>query len=188
MGGVCLDDIDIINNLKADKDIGYTMMIEKYTPYISSIVYGMGSGKLTVGDMEELVADTFFKLWKSREKIVGESLKALLAQTARNTCIDEFRRRKLEFLPLEEDALFKTSDNNVHELFEREEQMKLISNAVDEFGEPDREIFIRYYYFGEKQSTISNVLDVNLSTVKTKLKRAREKLKEILCEGGYEYE
>ena len=48
--------------------------------------------------------------------------------------------------------------------------------------EPDNEIMIRYYYNGEKIREISKAMDINISTVKTKLKRSRERLKEMLHE------
>lgn len=40
---------------------------------------------------------------------------------------------------------------------------------------------LRYYYNGEKIREISKAMDINASTIKTKLKRGREKLKNYLC-------
>ena len=47
-------------------------------------------------------------------------------------------------------------------------------------GEPDNEIFVRYYKFGEKLKDISRVMGLNISTIKTKLLRGKRKLKKIL--------
>ena len=52
--------------------------------------------------------------------------------------------------------------------------------AVMSLGEPDNEIFVRYYIFGEKIREIAKATGVNPSTVKTKLSRGKRKLKEIL--------
>jgi RNA polymerase sigma-70 factor (ECF subfamily) len=49
----------------------------------------------------------------------------------------------------------------------------------------DREIFLRHYYYCQPVKTIAAELEMNESTVKTRLKRGREKLKTILREGGY---
>ncbi|MEF9971380.1 MAG: sigma factor-like helix-turn-helix DNA-binding protein, partial [Oscillospiraceae bacterium] len=50
---------------------------------------------------------------------------------------------------------------------------------------PDREIFLRHYYYYQALAQISVEMEINVSTVKTRLRRGREKLKEILHEGGY---
>ena len=56
----------------------------------------------------------------------------------------------------------------------------VVWDAVMSLGEPDNEIFVRYYVFGEKIREIAKATGVNPSTVKTKLSRGKRKLKEIL--------
>ena len=51
---------------------------------------------------------------------------------------------------------------------------------IYELGEPDSEIFMRYYFYDEKISRISNIMDIKSGTIKTKLARGRKRLKEIL--------
>ena len=53
-------------------------------------------------------------------------------------------------------------------------------DAVMSLGEPDNEIFVRYYKFGEKLKDISKATGINISTIKTKLSRGKRKLKIIL--------
>ena len=48
--------------------------------------------------------------------------------------------------------------------------------------EPERTLFLRYYYEGEKLKTIAAELNLNLSTAKTKLRRGRLLLREQLQE------
>jgi RNA polymerase sigma-70 factor (ECF subfamily) len=45
---------------------------------------------------------------------------------------------------------------------------------------PDREIFLRHYYYYQGVSRIAEEMDMNVSTVKTHLARGRQKLKSIL--------
>lgn len=47
-------------------------------------------------------------------------------------------------------------------------------------GEPDIEIFVRYYLYDEKLKEIAAATALNLSTVKTKLSRGKRKLKNML--------
>ena len=49
-------------------------------------------------------------------------------------------------------------------------------------GEPDREIFQRYYFFYQKTEEIAKSLGLKDTTVRTKLARGRKRLKEYLTE------
>lgn len=49
--------------------------------------------------------------------------------------------------------------------------------------EPDREIFLRHYYYCQGVADIALALDMNANTVKTRLRRGRERLRKELAEG-----
>lgn len=51
---------------------------------------------------------------------------------------------------------------------------------IMKLGEPDSEIFFRYYYYNEKIRDIASVTGIPISTVKTKLSRGKNKLKQII--------
>ena len=55
-------------------------------------------------------------------------------------------------------------------------------------GQPDREIFLRHYYYNQKCSAIAAALDMTEEAVKARLKRGRAKLKAVIQEGGYDCE
>lgn len=57
--------------------------------------------------------------------------------------------------------------------------------AVDSLGQPDSEIFMRRYFLYQKTGDIAQALGLNTNTVRSKLSRGREKLKEHLEERGY---
>lgn len=59
---------------------------------------------------------------------------------------------------------------------------KAVWDAVMSLGEPDSEIFIRFYKYGERIRDISRATGINMSTVKTKLSRGKDKLKRILSD------
>ena len=58
--------------------------------------------------------------------------------------------------------------------------------AVEEMGEPEREIFLRYYYYAQSVREISQEMRMNESTVKTRLRRGRMRLKTTLLRWGVE--
>ena len=77
---------------------------------------------------------------------------------------------------------------SIQDNLDQQVMQKDIRDALDLFGEPDREIIIRYYYYYQTSSEISGLLGLNNETVKSKIKRARTKLKAFFTERGYHYE
>lgn len=53
----------------------------------------------------------------------------------------------------------------------------MLYGMIMELGEPDNEIMIRYYYNGEKIREISKAMDINISTVKTKIEKKQRTTK-----------
>ena len=56
---------------------------------------------------------------------------------------------------------------------------------MDGLGEPDREIFLRYYYYEQKIAEIADEMAMNAGTVKSRLRRGREKLRQTLEKGDF---
>ena len=183
-----MDDKTIMAALEEDEALWYSMVIDRYTPYVTAIISGIAKGALTSCDIEEAAADVFFKVWLKRAQLRTESMKAFIAQVTRNTSIDMLRKLGKAFVPYEDDILQVVCQHSPDELAIVREQTQIVENAVNSFGEPDREIFIRFYYFGETIRAISSRLHMNTNTTKTKLHRLRSRLKEIMRERGYDCE
>lgn len=167
------DEAKLLMRLKSKKRNSLNEAIEVYTPYLCTVLYNAVGNRLPKEDIEEIVSDVFVMLWKNAEYIDLEkgTVKSYIAAAARNfalkrlnkktdcTCLDDIE------IPDETAAFESNSD---------------VWDAVMSLGEPDNEIFVRYYRFGEKLKDISKATGINLSTLKTKLSRGKRKLKKIL--------
>ncbi len=173
-----------------NKDVtSFEMLIDKYSNYVSVIIHNVASEAMTTQDIEELAADVFVAIWNKAEKIdIGYvDIKPYIAAMARNMTKSKLRKLRVIPVSLDEDILILSGDDVQRESIERE-QKEIINQFVDTFSHPEREIFIRYYFLYEKVKHISQHLNMNESTVKTKLSRSREKLKQYLNERGYDCE
>lgn len=83
-------------------------------------------------------------------------------------------------LPLEEDILEIPAEETPEGMLERSEEQKLVRRAVDSLPGEDREIFLRHYYYAQTVAEISRDMKINESTIKTKLRRGRLRLKTML--------
>ena len=88
-------------------------------------------------------------------------------------------RDKATDLPLDEDILILDDDSEFDRLA-KEEQDGMVRKAVYSMPQPDKEIFLRFYYYCQSVSLIADQMQMNPSTVKTKLRRGRERLRVIL--------
>lgn len=180
-----MGDGDILEKLKSGEEEGFAMLIDRYCGYVSAILCNLTRGKIPAEDAEELSADVFVSVWRNRENLRPcESLKPYLARAARNAAWSRLRKSGEEAIPFDDDIL-TVSVNGPDRLAEIREQSRIVNDAVESFQEPDREIFVRFYFFGEAQREISNKLSLNPAAVKTKLYRCRKRLKEIIEERGY---
>ena len=71
------------------------------------------------------------------------------------------------------------------ESLSRKEQRQAVQRFLLALPQPDREIFLRHYYYCQTVAVIAAELELNRSTVKAQLVRGRQKLKQYLCAGGF---
>lgn len=180
-----MNDSEMMAMLNHDEEGWYGLLIDRYMAYVVAVIGGIAKGALPASDIEEIAADVFFKVWRGRKQLHTSNVKAYIAKVARSTSIDKLRRKRAQLVPYEDDVLPVAFQARPEELMIAREQRQLIETGVLAFGEPDREIFIRFYFFGETVQAISDLLGLNASTTKTKLRRARAKLRDIMQERGY---
>lgn len=159
-------------------------LMDRYTPYVSSVVSRILRGRGP--DAEELTADVFLAAWDNRDKLRPGKVKGWLGAVARNRAFNLLRADR-ENLPLEEDVLLLETDGPDREL-DKKETARLVNRALAQLDKPQRELFVRHYYYGQTVQEAALAMGLNLSTAKTWLRRGRETLKAILEKEGYGHE
>lgn len=156
-------------------------VVSGYTPYVSAVILRALAGYACREDVEELCADVFVALWTHADTLNPEQgLRPWLAAAARNKAADWLRRQH-PGSPIPEDV--PDPSPNPEELTERREQSARLWAAVDALGEPDRTLFLRYYYEGDKLKAIAAELGLSQANAKQRLFRGRKALKATLLKG-----
>jgi RNA polymerase sigma factor, sigma-70 family len=169
-----------------DGDTGaLSEIIALYTPYLFTVACNIMDPPLTREDVEEAVSDAFVKLWTHRGEVAPGKLKPWLAAVTRNLAKDALRARKLAEPLDDDDYLEIAAPDDMEEDVLRAELSAITREAVDSLGEPDCEIFRRHYFLYQKTEEIAAVLNMNGATVRTKLRRGRERLRDFFTERGY---
>ena len=162
----------VLQKLRNKDPDGLQGLMDRYVAYVSAVVWGILRYAMSVEDAEEVVSDVFLAAWNQAEKLQPGKVKAWLGAVARNQAKNKLREMG-QTLPLEEDVL-ELPDHALDRL----EQRQLVRQAVDSLMPKDREIFLRHYYYCQSIDEISEIMGMKGATVKTRLHRGRQKLKE----------
>ncbi len=69
-----MEEKKLIKFYKQNAELNLEKIIEEYNPYIHQIIRNMNYYTLSNEDIEEIVADTFFILWKNRTKLEEDKM------------------------------------------------------------------------------------------------------------------
>ncbi len=166
-----------LRELQRGSERALEWFIEAYTPYVTTIVHNILGDRMDLCDVEEVAADVFYTLWKNAGSIC--SVKGYLGTVARNMAINKCRNLGYT-LPLE-DEILEVEQLTLEMQIEEKELRRAVRFGVLHMPQPDKEIFLRFYYYYQSLETIAGEMDMNLSTVKTRLRRGRLHLRDALA-------
>lgn len=130
---------------------------------------------------EELVSDSFIKIWENRSKIeVKVSVKSYLVLVLRNSIIDHFRHK--QFITQSLDQLPDIADENV---FDNLRQYAKLYAAMEKLPEQRQRILEMAVFDALSYNEIAEKLDITRNTVKTQIARAYRFLRETLNPGDF---
>lgn len=164
---------------------GIEKIMDQYIAFVHTIVYGKLSSVCSKQDIEECVSGIFYEVYLTRNLIDLEkgSLKSYLAVLSKRTAIDVFRklRSNVDSVFIDEfEHDWIASDADIEKVVIDNETSDLLIQGIKALGEPDSQIMIRKYYFGQSSKIISGALGIRENTVNKKVSRALVKLKVAL--------
>lgn len=140
-------------------------------------------------DAEELTQDVFLKIYRTLNSFKNDSLfSTWLYRIAYNTAISATRKKKQEFLYIEENTIENVSENDIDNAFENnigEQQLQALDKAINLLLPDERGIITLFYTEQKTIEDIALVTGLTTSNVKVKLHRIRKKLYVILNNEQY---
>lgn len=129
---------------------------------------------------EDIVQNTFVKIWTNREKIIiNSSLKNYLYRAVYNgfaTFYKKQKRREESLLILKKEALDPIIEMDEEHL---ERKIKLLQAAIDHLPKKCKKVFLMHKKEGYKQREIAARLDISEKTVEKHISRAVYRIKEF---------
>lgn len=177
--------VDLVTRLKRKDPEALEEVICQYNAYVATIVFNTLEGFTDILDMQAVINNIFFTLWENAEKIDIQNyfdLKPYLGAMARNISLNE-KKKNISHLPFDEHILVTVNDE-----FSKIELREMLLSALKELRTEYQIVLIKFYFQGKTIKQIAKEENQSESTIKTWLKRSREKLKVLLKKGGFIYE
>jgi RNA polymerase sigma-70 factor (ECF subfamily) len=133
---------------------------------------------------EDLLQEAFFQVWNQAANYSQDrgSPEAWLITMTRSRAIDKLRskrRRDKSFVPME-GPTGKEYDGRVESGATASDSKIMVNSALAQLSDNQRQVLELAYFDGLTQSEIADRLKEPLGTVKTRMRAALEKLREIL--------
>ena len=148
----------------------------------------LGTLYYLVGNLEDArdaLQEAFVKCWRNQDKVADvQNLKAWIFRIALNTGRDIREtawRRKRQALPEDEGSLASRQDGPM-EIIEHDERMTRLRLAMKELRPEEQEVFLLRQNGELTYEEIADTLGVPTGTVKTRMRLALIRLREVLAE------
>lgn len=169
---------DLINELKDGMASAFDQLYEVYCHKLFGFAFSILKSK---EDAEEVVQNTFFKIWEKRKSIDSDhSFKSFLFTIAYNITVDLLRAR-LKEKKYREIILYKATSNfNLEEAIEFGDILENVQKIVKELPPRKHEIYqlsrvnhLSYSEIAEKLNisvkTVENSINYSINFIKTRL-------------------
>ncbi len=154
----------------------FQQIVQMYTSKLYRFVYRSVKEEAWA---EDIVQDSFIKLWENSPKIDQAKIKSWLFTTAYRQMLNELQKKgKWEVeMPLNYDMEISSESNN----WELKEQLE---KTMEYLPPIQKSILLLKDLEGYEYKEIGEILSVTESQVKVYLFRARQKMKELLTKAG----
>ncbi|HVO43686.1 MAG TPA: sigma-70 family RNA polymerase sigma factor [Aggregatilineales bacterium] len=182
-----MDDTALIQKAQRGDVDSFNALVIQYQANVYNFVYRL------LGDAEiaaDATQDAFISAWSHLVQFRGGSFKAWLMRIAANTCYDEMRRRRRRPSvsldePESEGNLRLVSDSESPEsAAQRSALSRLIQECLDALTPDQRLVAVLCDVQGYNYAEIAEIRRLSLGTVKSRLSRARQNLRDCLRGAG----
>ncbi len=171
-----MPDSDLVKLLRENQkqaESAFNVIYKRYSPIVNAYCMKVLNNKQ---DAEDVFQETFIRFYKNvKPDHNSNNILGFLLKIARNLCLNQKRNRK-EFLPIENYQINVQANQN----YERKELLELINLALNLIEFDYREAFILREYNDLSYPEIAEICNISEINAKTRVFRAKQKIKNIL--------
>ena len=175
------NDVQLIHRILSGDDEAFSILVQKYQKNVHALVWRK------IGDFhiaEEITQDTFLRVYKSLATLKDPNLFAgWLYVIANRLCINWRKENKVEMQSLEDTPIrevdassYRHYLSNQRETEASDHHYEIVQKLLQKLPESERTV-VTLYYLGEMTAKeIAKFLGVSVNTIKSRIRRARERL------------
>ncbi len=168
------EDAELVRLVLAGDTELYAVLVNRYRTRVSRYVERF---TYDVEDARDVTQDVFIKVYAALDSFDSRfKFSTWLFRIAGNAAIDHLRRRRVRTLPLDPPE----TRPNPHEDLTRRRLREALSAAIDRLPDDYRELISLRHYGEMPYEEIAELKGMPLGTVKNKLFRARQALRDLL--------
>ncbi|MEO6522551.1 MAG: sigma-70 family RNA polymerase sigma factor [Mucilaginibacter sp.] len=177
-----LTDIELINQSLAGNQAAYADLVKRHQRFVFTLAMRFSKSR---EDAEEITQDCFVKAYRSLAQFQGGSkFSTWLYSIVYTTAMTFLRKKRLNTTSIDNEDTYiqleNTSSGLENNLAENRSRSFYVNQAIDQLL-PDDAAIITMFYKGEQSlEEIAQAMNMEANTVKVKLFRARQRLKDKL--------
>jgi RNA polymerase sigma-70 factor (ECF subfamily) len=185
-----MDEANLIASAQQGKMDAFNELVLTYQQQVYNLAYRIMGDPASASDATQ---EAFISAYQSLERFRGGSFKSYLMRIVSNKCYDELRRRKRrpatsfeDFGEVDEEAnpALINGGEGPEEHTERQAMARVIQAGIETLPPDQRVTLVLSDVQGMSYREIAETTEAPLGTVKSRLARARGKLRDYLREQG----
>ena len=175
-----LPDNELIAQVIKGDQQAYKVLVDRYQSYIFTLAYKLMQSR---EDAEEVAQDVFVKAYRSLADFKGGSkFSTWLYTIAHNTGITYLRKKKQKILAIDDEKNFTQLENHESDFksnqVEDKSKKEMVNRAIEMLSVDDAQIITLFYKGDQSLDEIAQIMGMEANTVKVRLFRARQRLKD----------
>ena len=173
-------DSEIISRVLRGEQQAFAELVNRYQNFVFTITLRYTDNR---EDAEEIAQDVFVKAYRSLADFRGASkFSTWLYTIVTTSCITFLRKNRLQTASLDDEHVFEQADNQNSGFganqIEQKSKIAMVNEAIRLLLPDDAKIITLFYKGEQSLEEIGQIMRLEPNTVKVKLHRARQRLRE----------
>ncbi|MDX2249881.1 MAG: RNA polymerase sigma factor [Bacteroidia bacterium] len=170
----------LVERCKRGDQMAQFELYKKYTKAMYNVAVRITRDAM---EAEDVLQEAFVRAFRSLHSFKGDStFGAWLKRIVINTSINHLKKRKGDFVDIDEVKIDVSEEKPEKETFAPQWEMKQVREAIMNLPEGYRLVFSLYLIEGYDHKEIGDILGISEATSKSQFSRAKKKLREMLEE------
>lgn len=182
MMSAAITDMEMISRVLQGDQQAYAELVARYQHFVFTTALKYTRSR---EDAEELAQDIFVKVYRSLADFKGTSkFSTWLYTITYNTSITFLRKKRMETKSIDDESTFIQLESRESafsaNLMEQKSRVNRVNEAIGQLSADDAQIITLFYKGDQSLEEIGVVMGLDPNTVKVRLHRARQRLKQKL--------